>query len=247
MNQPLFMIQLQLSPARFVRFLAVQSLNTTSDEDMGYGAHAWLKATFGELAPKPFRLFLSPHERSPAKVLGYTRSGQEALLEYARTFAEPAAQAVCNLGRHLAVAPMPGPEAWKPGRKLGFEVLISPVARRSRDGRERDLFLHRADTAGPAGGLRREEVYVEWLAERLEEAAHLERATLEEFRLVRQLRQGERNADGSRRKARLLRPHALVSGELTVKDGPTFAELLVHGVGRHRSFGYGMLLLRPPR
>ena len=247
MNGPLYMIQLPLGPAAFVRFLAAQGLNTNSDEDLGYGTHAWLRATFGETAPKPFRLFLSERGHAPAKLLGYTRAGRESLLEYAHSFAEPAALAVCDLEEQLAVAALPGADDWRPGRQLGFEVLVSPVARRSRDGRERDLFLHRADTAGPAAGLDREAVYVDWLAERLEGAAHLDRANLEEFRVVHHLRQGERSAGGSRARARLVRPRALLRGQLTLTDGNAFAGLLAHGVGRHRAFGYGMLLLRPPR
>jgi CRISPR system Cascade subunit CasE len=247
MSGPLYMIQLPLGLAAFVRFLATLGLNTNYDEDLGYGTHAWLRATFGEIAPKPFRLFVCPHGHTPAKLLGYTRAGRESLLAYACTFAEPAARAVCNLEEELAAAALPGADDWRPGRQLGFEVLVSPVARRSRDGRERDLFLHRADTAGPTGGLGREDVYVDWLAKRLEGAAHLDRACLEEFHLVRHLRQGKRNADGSRTRARLLRPRALLRGQLTVTDGDAFAELLAHGVGRHRAFGYGMLLLRPSR
>jgi len=108
MSGPLYMIQLPLGPAAFVRFLAAQGLNTNSDEDLGYGTHAWLRATFGEIAPKPFRLFVSPHGQAPAKLLGYTRAGRESLLEYARTFAEPAARAVCDLEKELAAAALPG-------------------------------------------------------------------------------------------------------------------------------------------
>ena len=40
-------------------------------------------------------------------------------------------------------------------------------------------------------------------------------------------------------------PDALMRGVLTVTDGQAFAELLARGVGRHRTYGYGMLLLRP--
>jgi CRISPR system Cascade subunit CasE len=247
MSDPLYMVQLSFGPAAFVRFLSTQSLNTSADEDLGYGAHAWLRATFGEVAPQPFRLLASLRGRGPVKLLGYTRADRESLLEHASAFAEPVARAVCDLEEELAVAALPSAEDWRPGRQLGFEVLTSPVVRGSKDGRERDLFLHRADAAGPTGGLDREHVYVDWLAGRLAGAARLDGATLAEFRLVRTLRQGERTADGSRTRARLLRPRALLRGQLTVIDGNAFAELLAHGVGRHRAFGYGMILLKPPQ
>lgn len=246
MNPPLQMIQLPIASGALLRFLAAQGLNNPSDEDLGYGVHAWLRATFGQTAPQPFRLFPRRHSPDSAKLLGYTSSGRESLLEHARTFAEPAARAVCDLERDLAVARLPSAEDWRPGRRLGFEILVSPVARRSQDGRERDFFLHRAETVGPGGGLSREEVYVDWLSERLEGAAHLDHANLAEFRLVRQFRRGQRDAGGSRKGARLLRPRALLRGQLTVTDGNGLSELLAHGLGRHRAFGYGMLLLRPP-
>jgi CRISPR system Cascade subunit CasE len=37
----------------------------------------------------------------------------------------------------------------------------------------------------------------------------------------------------------------LFSGQLQVNDGDAFARLVTSGIGRHRSFGFGMLLLRP--
>jgi CRISPR system Cascade subunit CasE len=42
-------------------------------------------------------------------------------------------------------------------------------------------------------------------------------------------------------------PDAVLEGVLEVVDGEAFAALLRRGVGRHRAFGFGMLLLRPPR
>ena len=38
----------------------------------------------------------------------------------------------------------------------------------------------------------------------------------------------------------------MVHGALTVTDPDAFAALLARGVGRHRAYGYGMILLRPP-
>ena len=36
-------------------------------------------------------------------------------------------------------------------------------------------------------------------------------------------------------------------GILAITDPTAFADLLARGVGRHRAYGYGMLLLRPAR
>ena len=34
-------------------------------------------------------------------------------------------------------------------------------------------------------------------------------------------------------------------GTITIVDPGKFTELVAHGIGRHRAYGYGMLLLRP--
>ena len=36
-------------------------------------------------------------------------------------------------------------------------------------------------------------------------------------------------------------------GVLTITDSEAFASTLAQGIGRHRSYGFGMLLLRPAR
>jgi CRISPR system Cascade subunit CasE len=39
-------------------------------------------------------------------------------------------------------------------------------------------------------------------------------------------------------------PEATFHGTLEITDPVRFADLLARGVGRHRAYGYGMLLLR---
>jgi CRISPR system Cascade subunit CasE len=99
----------------------------------------------------------------------------------------------------------------------------------------------------------RRDVYTQWLAQRFGEAAELDRKATElaRFRRSRVLRSAGKRAGGDGRVGRGHRghgiegPEALLSGVLRVADGPAFAELLARGVGRHRAFGLGMLLLRP--
>ena len=42
-------------------------------------------------------------------------------------------------------------------------------------------------------------------------------------------------------------PDAVMRGIFTITDPAKFAAMLKEGIGRHRSYGYGMLLLRPAR
>jgi CRISPR system Cascade subunit CasE len=41
------------------------------------------------------------------------------------------------------------------------------------------------------------------------------------------------------------RPVARITGTLQVETADAFAHLIARGIGRHRAFGFGMLLLRP--
>ncbi|MDD4944986.1 MAG: type I-E CRISPR-associated protein Cas6/Cse3/CasE [Rhodoferax sp.] len=39
----------------------------------------------------------------------------------------------------------------------------------------------------------------------------------------------------------------MLAGQMRVTDPQAFAQLLANGLGRHRTFGFGLLLLRPVR
>ncbi|MFW6082838.1 MAG: type I-E CRISPR-associated protein Cas6/Cse3/CasE [Chloroflexota bacterium] len=239
----LHMIELRPDIAALMRFIYSQGLDAGADEtDLGYGVHAWMGAAFGELAPKPWRLFLD--RRRPPRILAYAGHDAGELQKRMREFAEPGVYAVCpDPDADIASRPMPD---WKQGRRLVFEVLCCPVGRKSRSGVEKDLFLIKADT-DPQETLQRDAVYCDWARERLQrnEATTVRSIRLNGFRLVQQSRRAQRTAEQRGRK-QLVRPHALVQGELVVNNPETFTELLVHGIGRHRAFGYGMLLLKPP-
>ena len=99
----------------------------------------------------------------------------------------------------------------------------------------------------------RGEVYGDWLRRQFSDAAELEHATLEAFRLTRTFRR-DRSRDlrlippsSTKMKGAAGHPDATFTGTLTVRDADAFAALLARGVGRHRAFGFGMLLLRPPQ
>jgi CRISPR system Cascade subunit CasE len=134
-------------------------------------------------------------------------------------------------------------------------------------GIERELALREAAAPGVpvdrlkaevmAGAPTRETVYREWLAARLGSAARLDATTrlvlLRDARLWRRGLPGEGAAarmHGHARprfgeRAMLGRREAVFEGTLEVCDAALFAALLARGVGRHRSFGFGMMLLRP--
>lgn len=235
------MIDLPLDAARLMRFAWDQGHGRAADDDFGYAAHAWLAATFGDSQPKPFRLLES---RRGLRLLGYAASSVDDLTEHARSFAEPRAMSVCDWA---AAAGKAMPSTWQAGRRLAFEVRACPVSRAER---ERDVFLvavSRAEGAGSRAPLRHD-VYAQWLAGQVARSGAAEisptAVRLIGFRRVCGQRQSRVGGDVKHRQVE--RPDALFSGELTVRDSDRFAHLLARGIGRHRAFGFGMLLLRPP-
>lgn len=102
----------------------------------------------------------------------------------------------------------------------------------------------------------REDVYRAWLAERLSGAASLGSVRLTSVRDARLWRRGEpgpgpaqamHGHPRARHGARTVigRRDAVFEGTLEVSDAEAFRAVLARGVGRHRAFGFGMVLLRP--
>lgn len=237
MNPPLHMLSLQIDAEALIRFAQSQGLNHVHDEDLGYAIHAWLSACFGERAPKPFRLLNSHGPR--LHLLAYSEH-DGGILEGGAAIPREGLSP-----QRLAHARMPG--QWRTGGNFDFELLACPITRRQRS--EKDIYLRRLESLStgdtPPG---REGVYREWLAKQLEGAAELESCRLEGFHLVRMLRRTQATeASRTRSAPRLTRPRALLRGRLRIADAAEFHALLKRGIGRHRAFGYGMLLLSAPK
>lgn len=240
-NLTLHMIELRPDLPALIRFLHDQGLTSVADEDLGYGVHAWMSAAFGDLAPKPWRLFAD--KRRPTRVLGYTPFDAQSLRARMTEFADPSVCGICN-DPHLDISSRPMP-SWQAGRRLRFEVQCCPVGRKAGSGVEKDLFLIEVER-GHNRPITRESVYCEWVRKTIEEtgAARIIRISLKGFRLVRQIRKTTVGSE-ARRTQTLTRPLVVVEGELTVDNPVAFANLVARGIGRHRAFGYGMILLRP--
>lgn len=236
------MIDLPLDAARLMRFAHRQGHRLTAGEDFGYAAHAWLAATLGEQAPKPFRLL---ENQQGLRMLGYASQSIEALIDHANVFAEPDALRVCAWAD---AAGKSMPNNWQSGRRLGFEVRACPISRAER---ERDVYLvavGRAQTTGTEPPSR-PQVYVEWIIRQLgkENAAKIVPNAIDLIGFQRVRSQRLAHSTGGSKHRSIERPDALFAGELTIDNPESFAHLLIRGIGRHRAFGFGMLLLRPPR
>jgi CRISPR system Cascade subunit CasE len=249
------LVQLVPDSAAVVRFARRAGL---PEHDPGYLWHRALRDAFGTIAPQPFRS-LDPGA-PPVRLLGYGESDEDQLRE-ALKLAAPDLDRVFPPNR-IQSKQLPLPFA--SGRRLAFETRVCPIVRtKSSDGmrqRELDAFVHhalgKADEPRPG----REPVYRAWLAERLAAAGcRLVAARVTSFRLGPLVRRrhaspAARTAteDGparrllaTGRRAAARRPEVVFDGVLEVNDSEAFARLLARGIGRHRAFGFGMLLLRP--
>ena len=242
---PLQMIRAEINVNDFHRWMGDKRLT-----DPDHAMHCLLTECFGELAPKPFRLITprrpedKPEAPSTGILYGYGMADAEATTETADIHADPRQCKAMPLGR---LESKPVASNWKTGKRLGFEVRIHPTRRVRRtignNGKthiaEYDAFMMQAlDSRKETRN--REDVYRDWLSERLQRngGAGLESAKLKSFQRVRAFRKRHaRHIEG---------PDALMQGTLVIGDPAAFMELLKHGVGRHRAYGYGMLLLKHP-
>ena len=241
---PLQLIRAQVSVRDFQRWMGQKRL-----QDSDHAMHCLLAECFGpDLAPQPFRLIL-PRGDGQGTLYGYGCADAAALREQAALFADPAQSRILP-AEDLESKAMPA--AWQAGQRLGFEVRIRPIVRRrnfnSADpgkAREWDAFLWAVEQLPSGGEMKqsREQVYRDWLQEELTRRGGAELAadsvSLRSFQRVRAVRKlRARPSEG---------PDAVMQGNLTITDPAEFARLLARGLGRHRAYGYGMLLLRPLR
>lgn len=233
----LHLIHLPLPLRSFAQWAKDRGFGPGGTQDDGVTLHILLSALFGKGVLQPFRLFAPAH--GTGSLYAYACRSAAELAETARMVGPPEMLAAVALDQlRSKQMPLPGQ-----GQRIGFDVRFRPVRRRTEGHlvRERDAFVveaghsHPGDPQGMARtGRSREAVYRDWLAERLP-GAELESGELVRFQRLRILRNGKA-PEG---------PDATMQGTLTVTDPDAFAAGLHKGIGRHRAYGFGMLLLRP--
>jgi CRISPR system Cascade subunit CasE len=240
--------------------------------DEGRATHHLLSEAFGKGSLQPFRMMVAGGERQ-ATLYAYTSLPGDELSENLQCAAPELL--TCFGASHLALREMPeswreGRRLAFDLRIRPVRRLMRPLEAWSREenrhtlkgttGRgpikvksEVDAFLVarlRQFPEGPpadgSGGLTREDVYLDWLNERFEGAARLDRSKSRLKRFARRI--AERRPlkeQGYWTQTASEGPDATIHGELTVTNSEALCRLLAGGVGRHTAYGYGMLLLRP--
>lgn len=238
MNQDLHLIHLRPNLNRLLPWAQRQGFVTDHGQgDLGYAFHAALKAAFADFAPQPFSF------RSGHGLLAYTSQAEAMRRAVAMTTPDMADMlGLDDTPQATGFRIRPFPTTWKVGQLLSFEVRVRPVVR--KEDKEIDVFLsavQRMRDEVPS----REAVYVDWLKRQFEAVADLHDIRMTEFSLSNVVRRASPQAEGGRPKRPVRGPDAVFTGILQVRDGAAFASLVARGVGRHRAFGFGMLLLKP--
>jgi CRISPR system Cascade subunit CasE len=240
------LVRLNLDPRHLVELGRRRRL-PFRDMDTGYLVHCALGELFGDAAPMPFAV--TDQRGHSIEVLAYTDRDAEALRGEASTVTDPWLSSLCDWN-DLHVKALP--TDWPTGTRLRFRATVCPVVRMPRGctthrpGAELDAFLTRCATVESDTPVDRQHVYQEWFASQVERlgGAKLLRTSVESFQLNRL----SRRTQGEQRQTRMpRRPAATISGALEVTLSTAFDRMLRRGIGRHRAFGFGMLLLSKAR
>ena len=213
----------------------------SADGDLGYAIHALLAEAFDGKPPAPFRYM------NDQGLLAYSSIEKMELTGRVEN-ASTDVRRLLGLDRFRL---KPFPVEWPAGKRFNFEVRVRPVVR-TNEGKERDLYQYRLEQRAPESkedAPSRELVYQEWLASRLQagNACRLVSSSMHGFSLRQVIRRQQKATDNHQRQPKgVTGPDVLFRGELEVGDSSAFQQLIAKGIGRHKSFGYGMLLLRPP-
>ena len=242
----LHLVSLRPDLKRLTAFAVAMRALPVGSGDLGYAIHLALRRALGAAAPQPFRLF-----EDRGRLLAYCADLQT--LEAVRDLppvddgAETARDALAL--ETLEAKPMP--TTWRVGQEFDFEVRLRPVrrtgvAKRTKDRPgEHDAFGLAVRGRPAAEWPSRETVYLAFAREKLESECAIAVSRLSLTALTRTEVARSRHDGGAPRK-RIDGPDITVTGRLAVANPLGFMPLLGRGVGRHRAFGFGMLLLRPP-
>jgi CRISPR system Cascade subunit CasE len=210
--------------------------------DVGYLAHGYLVAAFGEHAPRPF--IVGAPKGGCVPLEGYVSVSGEQLQSRLDLFADAEVASII-VPETLRTKKLPRPDQWP--EYVGFSVRVNPIARALRapeqqKKHDRDWFFV-AQEKNPE--VTREEAYTEWFNLQLAKSKsgiELVRATLDTGEILQAARPDDNRVD------RLTHtPAAQMSGILKLPSDRTNLSILTNGIGRGKAFGFGMFQLRPAR
>jgi len=217
-----------------------------------YLVHCALSELFQDQAPKPFAVEdnhrqITDYNGQAIRILCYSEFDWKTLQNLAKGFASPTVYEIVDW-EQMASKPMP--DEFPDGIELGFELRACPVIRKASDGpkwrkgQELDVFLSKVwEIDDESVEVDRENTYKEWLIRyfEIQDGVNLTSVQVKRFSIERMSR---RNHTPKRKVTIIQRPDVTFTGKINVQNGEEFKELLYRGIGRHKSFGFGMMKIR---
>lgn len=229
----MFLAQVSIDVVNAVRHLkSFLQPSALDDESLILKTILWEGFSGGAIRPWAIHA-----QRGPKTIIvGYSRFDASELNKR-RALALPSVQEA--IGEAISV-PLP---SLSPGERFRFTIRLVPTIRVTKaEGRrygERDAFLVKADALGKDAALKRDDVYREYLSQRLA-GARVDDGRLLQFRLQKFMRPKK---DG--KVSGKTMPEAVIEGHLRVDDPAKLSEAMGTGIGRQRAYGCGMLRLQP--
>ena len=201
-------------------------------EDTGHALHCLLTETLGAVAPSHFRL-MTRHHSDNATLYGYCRHDADELRRQHQAFASPAQDRAMPA---TAIQTKVMPTEWPDATDIAFELRCRPL--RQHHTKELDAYRWLKEKQ-PDSDVSRVDAYVGWLEEQFERrgTAVMKHASIEQYQ--------ESQTWTSPDHATPFLPETVMRGVITITDGKNFTKTLATGLGRHRAYGFGMLLIKP--
>jgi CRISPR system Cascade subunit CasE len=238
MPEPLFLTSLKLKFPGLVALGHRQNL-AMRHIDEAYLVHVWLCAAFGEDAMfKPW--VVESHSGSELHIMGYSVLDAKALRAVAET---NTTSEVFDVTDWSSCQSRAIPHELSPGTRVRIRARVCPTKRTTNG--EKDAFLLAIEGKPRDHYVDREVIYADWMQDAVTRfcGGHLSDVRMTSFRLATLFRR----VQGAVRKSTMPRlPEATMEATLTVGE-KGIGELFSRGLGRHRSFGLGMVRVIPLR
>lgn len=255
MTKQIHLLYAPVNMAKFNQWAGQRDLVRRGNFDEGFALHILLTEIFGQGALKPFRLFSGPRRRM-ASLYAYASFDHREALSIANDTGLPDSMQALNPAKINSKVMRTD---FAQGQRLGFDVRTRPVRRLHKEckdsqsgktiakGSEVDAFRATHLGTNPDGWRdvnrherteSRSESYFRWFVERIAEAAEIcpESFKVASFKRTIAVRGHGSSSEG---------PDATLQGDLLVKNPDRFSKCIAKGIGRHKAYGFGMLLLRP--
>ena len=172
--------------------------------------------------------------RHHAKLYAYTKLDMDALRNIARRHQEPEVAAIMS---PFTLETKEMPEEWQEGSTVGFRIRLRPTYRDTNTKAEKDISM-RGDVVP---GTPLDQIYCEWLSNLLAKKAGAQ-SSPEQMRVTSYQRRTVKRQESSNWSTAA---DVTIEGSCKILDPEAWKLAVRIGIGRHRPYGYGMLLLRP--